>query len=76
MAAAVASGGWHTGERAIQQTLLGDRERPRDNPTYHGLAPSYGYRVQNSPLSHSGPSIARAGPGPPSGAARPGSAAQ
>ncbi|KAK8879367.1 oxidoreductase fad-binding domain-containing protein [Apiospora arundinis] len=50
MAAAVASGGWHTGERAIQQTLLGDRERPRDNPTYHGLAPSYGYRVQNSPL--------------------------
>lgn len=53
MATAVASGGgdgWHAGERAIQHTLLGDRDRPRDNPTFHGLAPSYGYRVQNSPL--------------------------
>ncbi|KAK8069743.1 hypothetical protein PG994_006359 [Apiospora phragmitis] len=52
MATAVASGaaGWHAGERAIHQTLLGDRERPRDNPTYHGLEPSYGYRVQSSPL--------------------------
>ncbi|KAK8023084.1 Ferredoxin reductase-type FAD-binding domain protein [Apiospora marii] len=52
MATAVATGadGWHAGERAIQHTLLGDRERPRDNPTFHGLAPSYGYRVQNSPL--------------------------
>ncbi|KAK8053904.1 hypothetical protein PG996_013205 [Apiospora saccharicola] len=52
MATAVTSGGdgWHAGERAIQHTLLGDRERPRDNPTFHGLAPSYGYRVQNSPL--------------------------
>ncbi|KAK8045306.1 hypothetical protein PG993_005330 [Apiospora rasikravindrae] len=52
MATAVASGGegWHAGERAIHRTLLGDRERPRDNPTYRGLAPSYGYRVQNSPL--------------------------
>ncbi|KAK8085019.1 hypothetical protein PG997_006290 [Apiospora hydei] len=52
MATAVASGGegWHAGERAIHQTLLGARERPRDNPTYPGLAPSYGYRVQSSPL--------------------------
>ncbi|KAK8116049.1 hypothetical protein PG984_012551 [Apiospora sp. TS-2023a] len=46
----VGGDGWHAGERAIQHTLLGDRERPRDNPTFHGLAPSYGYRVQNSPL--------------------------
>ncbi|KAK7942802.1 uncharacterized protein PG986_011915 [Apiospora aurea] len=52
MATAVASGGegWHAGERAIHQTLLGARERPRDNPTYRGLTPSYGYRVQSSPL--------------------------
>ncbi|KAK8121013.1 hypothetical protein PG999_005133 [Apiospora kogelbergensis] len=50
MATAVASGGWHAGERTIQQTLLGNRERPRDNPTFPGLGPSYGFRVQNSPL--------------------------
>ncbi|KAI1632710.1 hypothetical protein F4809DRAFT_645194 [Biscogniauxia mediterranea] len=38
---------WHTGEEAMHRLL---RVPTGDNPTYHGLAPSYGYRIDGSPL--------------------------
>ncbi|KAI1493862.1 hypothetical protein F5X96DRAFT_685722 [Biscogniauxia mediterranea] len=38
---------WHTGEEAMHRLL---RVPTGDNPTYHGLAPSYGYRIEGSPL--------------------------
>ncbi|KAI5922831.1 hypothetical protein F4810DRAFT_701493 [Camillea tinctor] len=38
---------WHTGEEAIHRLL---RLPTRDNPTYHGLTSSYGYRIARSPL--------------------------
>ncbi|KAI0602166.1 hypothetical protein F4775DRAFT_603777 [Biscogniauxia sp. FL1348] len=38
---------WHAGEEAMHRLL---RVPTRDNPTYHGLAPSYGQRICGSPL--------------------------
>ncbi|KAI1499471.1 hypothetical protein F5X99DRAFT_389539 [Biscogniauxia marginata] len=38
---------YHTGEETVHRLL---RLPTRDNPTYHGLAPSYGHRIIRSPL--------------------------